>query len=285
MPNETIEQTLPLEGHASKATEAPVERRDVAAASARPPASRSAPSGALSETMAVIAMMERMAKNKDVDVAKMAQVRELGMAIIADQRRDAFNEAMAAAQAEMNPVIADAKNGETQSKYASHAALDRALRPIYTGHGFQLTYDTEPNPAPEMMTFICDASAGGHTRRYRIELPVDGKGPKGGNVMSRTHAASSGVTYAMRILLKMVFNIAIDRDDDGNAAGRTVIDNVDPKIPKVTEDQIVALHEKCEAVGCPRQRFLSHIRISRFEDIPAADFAAHIQLLGTFIRK
>lgn len=37
--------------------------------------------------------------------------------------------------------------------------------------------------------------------------------------MTKTHAMGSGVSYGMRYLLRMIFNLAIDQDDDGNAAG------------------------------------------------------------------
>jgi hypothetical protein len=50
-------------------------------------------------------------------------------------------------------------------------------------------------------------------------MPVDGKGARGGDVMTKTHAMGSGVSYGMRYLLRMIFNLAIDYDDDGNAAG------------------------------------------------------------------
>lgn len=257
------------------AEEAAREGRQLARAPARTLSS-------LTESMAAITMMERLAKNSAVDVAKMREARELAMEIVRDQRRDAFHGAMAAAQAEMGPIRADAENDETKSRYGSHAALDRALRPIYTKHGFDLTFDTEPNPLPEMMTFICEATAHGHTRRYRLELPVDGKGPKGGNVMSRTHAASSGVTYAMRILLKMVFNIAIDRDDDGNAAGRVKLENIDPSKPTITLDQETILRDKCKEVGCSPEKFLNWAKVDKFENIPADIYDRCLQGLNTF---
>ena len=42
----------------------------------------------------------------------------------------------------------DSGNPQTRSKYASLAAIDRALRPIYTKHGFSVTFDTGED-APE----------------------------------------------------------------------------------------------------------------------------------------
>ncbi|HTF78180.1 MAG TPA: ERF family protein [Bradyrhizobium sp.] len=141
-----------------------------------------------------------------------------------------FNAAMSAAQAEMEPIRVDSKNDQTHSKYASYAALDRAVRLIYTRHGFALTFDTEDTPEEllagvtattiPMVRVVCDVChRDGHTKRYRLPMPVDGKGAKGGDVMTRTHAMGSGITYGKRYLLGMIFNLAIDKDDDGNAAG------------------------------------------------------------------
>src|SRR5262245_41093248 len=45
------------------------------------------------------------------------------------------------------------------------------------------------------------------------------RAPGGGDVMSRTHATASACSYGMRYLATMIFNLSIDRDDDGNAAG------------------------------------------------------------------
>lgn len=281
----TAEPALPLEGTAPEAGQASAAPAVSPARKGRALAAHSPASAAPSEHQALLDMIAAAAANPKVNVEKLKQLMEMRNAAVAAAREDDFNVIMAEAQAEMRPVIADALNKETGSKYASHAALDRAVRPIYTRLGFALSYDTEPCSIPEMMTFVCFATAKGHTRKYTIDLPVDGKGPKGGAVMSRTHAASSGVTYAMRILLKMVFNLPVDRDDDGNAAGRTVINNVDPEVPKITDDQVIKLHDKCDAMGCPRAQFLKHIRVDRFEDIPAADFDSHISLLGTFQRK
>lgn len=275
--------TLPLEGAVSDAQPTPSRSRAVAAHKGQPPAGVPAAVSGRSEHQALLDMIQAAAANPKVNVDKMKALLDMRNAAIAAAREDAFNEAMAKVQAEIAPVVADAKNPETKSKYASHAALDRAVRPIYADkHGFALTYDTEPCAIPDVMTFVCFATAKGHTRKYSIDLPVDGKGAKGGHVMSRTHAASSGVTYAMRILLKMVFNIPVDRDDDGNAAGRTEISDVDPSVPKITEEQIRQLREKCDSVGCPWPKFLKWVPALKFEDIPADLYAGCIDGLDNF---
>jgi CRISPR/Cas system CSM-associated protein Csm2 small subunit len=54
-----------------------------------------------------------------------------------------FNVDFVAAQADMGPVSADATNPQTRSKYATYAQLDRAIRPVYTAHGFAVTFTEE----------------------------------------------------------------------------------------------------------------------------------------------
>jgi ERF superfamily len=169
---------------------------------------------------AFLAMIERAARDPSIDIDKLDRLllmRERENARVAEQ---AFNAALAEAQVEMHPVATDSDNPQTRSRYASYAALDRAVRPVYTRHGFGLSFNTADANGPEQARIVCDVChAGGHTRRYHIDMPVDGKGARGGDVMTKTHAMGSGVSYGMRYLLKMIFNLAIDHDDDGNAAG------------------------------------------------------------------
>lgn len=166
-----------------------------------------------------LAMFERMASDPSVDVDKferLMQMRERELARIAEAE---FNAAMSAAQAEMRPVAADATNPQTRSKYASFAALDRALRPIYTKHGFAPSFDTADSQLPEHVRILCYLShAGGYARTYKIDMPNDGKGAKGGDVMTKTHAQGAALSYGSRYLHKLIWNVAVGEDDtDGNA--------------------------------------------------------------------
>lgn len=130
-----------------------------------------------------------------------------------------FTEAMNAAQAELGRVAPDLTNPSTHSKYASYAALDRKIRPIYVKHGFSLSFDSGDSPMPETVRVICYVShKAGHTRKYTAPpMPSDGKGAKGGEVMTKTHATGSAMSYGARYLLKYIFNIAVGEEDtDGN---------------------------------------------------------------------
>jgi hypothetical protein len=170
------------------------------------------------EIGSVMSIIGRMASDPAMDIDKFARLLEFQEREVARQAEQAFNAAMSAAQAEMEPVRKDAKSDK--GKYASYDALDQAIRPIYTKHGFGLSFDTGDAPKADDIRLLCYVTheAGG-SRTYRLDMPADGKGAKGGDVMTRTHATGSAATYGQRYLLKMVFNIAVSTDDNGNAAG------------------------------------------------------------------
>ncbi len=214
--------------------------------------------GPLQSLLAIAALA---ARDPQVDAAKLASLLDLCRTLESEAGLRAFNEAMIAVQTELKPIATDALNPQTKSNYASYAALDRALRPIYTAHGFALSFDTGDAPAAEAVRVLCHVShRAGHVRVYRADLPADGKGAKGGGAMSRTHAVGSALTYGMRYLLKMIFNVAIgEDDDDGNAAGAGAI----------TAEQAKTLRAAIDEVGGSPVSFCRQYRISKLADLPA----------------
>lgn len=214
-----------------------------------------------SADMRMLEMIERASRDPTVDIAKFAQLVEMRReheAIVAERQ---FDIAMNEAQNGMEQIRTDADNPQTHSRYASYPALDRALRPVYSARGFSLSFNTEPTSTADIVRVTCRVSRGGHTRNYLIDMPADGKGAKGGDVMTKTHATGSAVSYGMRYLLKMIFNIAVARDDDGNAASmttiseaeleelKTLIATIDAELKKAGLDKHVNVSELCKRVG------------------------------------
>lgn len=179
------------------------------------------PVTASGESLSPMQTFHRLASDPTVSVEKIERLMALWERAEAKKAESLFYEALSAAQAEMRPIAADAQNPSTRSRYASYAALDRMLRPIYTQHGFGLSFNTEETQTADQVRVTCLVThRAGHAREYRIDMPADGKGAKGGDVMTKTHATGSAVTYGMRYLLKMIWNIAVgESDDDGNRAG------------------------------------------------------------------
>jgi hypothetical protein len=169
----------------------------------------------------LLQVIQQAATNPQVDIDKMERLMAMHERMQAREAETAWNEAMAACQRELRQVAPDAFNPQTKSRYATYPALDAVLRPVYARHDFSISFDSDASPIEECIRVIALVSRGGHTRTYKIDMPRDGKGAKGGDVMTKTHATGAGMQYGMRYLLKGIFNIAIgDLDNDGNGPTR-----------------------------------------------------------------
>lgn len=209
----------------------------------------------------LLAVISRAASDPNVDIEKMERLMAMHREMRLQDAETDFNHAMARVQAKMGRISTDKRNDQTRSNYATYGKLDRALRPLYTEEGFALSFGSDEAPTPDTVRVVCHVShQAGYTRKYMLDMPADGKGAKGNDVMTRTHATGSATQYGMRYLLKMIFNVAIgeDEDDDGNAAhgsdhARSVISDWLQVISECcTENELSERKRECvKAYGMP----------------------------------
>lgn len=218
----------------------------------------------------LVEVISKAARDPSVDIDKMERLIALHERIQAQQAEQAFNEAMNAAQSEMRQIGADASNPQTRSRYATFAKLDKVLRPIYTSHGFSLSFDEGDAPKDDYIRVLCYVShIAGHTRTYRRDMPADGKGAKGGDVMTKTHAAGAAGSYGARYLLKGIWNVSVgDDDDDGNVKG-------DP----INSEQSAVLNGLADAVGADKIGFCKYLKVDSIPDIMATRYVEAVNLL------
>ncbi len=133
----------------------------------------------------------------------------------ARQAMEAFNVAMSAAQGEIRAVTRNAYNDQTRSKFANLEAVDDAIRPIYTKHGFRLSFTETPDDAAEMR-ITCIVARGAHVENYSLPALADMTGPKGAPNKTQVQGVGSTVSYLRRYLTCLVFNVATRDDNDGN---------------------------------------------------------------------
>jgi len=220
-------------------------------------------------------MILRAGSDPNFDIEKFERLVELDDRLkerqLEREAETAFNAAMAKVQAEIAPIATDADNKQTQSRYATFAALDRALRPIYSKAGFALSYNTEESKHEASILVVCfvthtaPEAKRSHTRRYSIDMPADGKGAKGGDVMTRTHATGAAASYGQRYLLRMIFNLAVERDGDGNKA--------DGKAPSVAPDKVKQLEGLIEETKTPLENVLAYFEVGALEELNAKQAA------------
>lgn len=181
-----------------------------------------APTQPQSEAGALISMIERAARDPNVDLDKMERLFKLRSDVRAQEAETAFNAAMAAAQAEMPRVLRDASNSHTQSRYARLESIHKKITPVITRHGFSLSFDTGEGARQGELRIICTvAHAGGHTRTHQVDLPSDTAGAQGRANKTAVQGFGSTVTYGRRYLTLMVFNVALTNEDDDGNGGET----------------------------------------------------------------
>lgn len=230
-----------------------------------------------SDSASLMSVISKAASDPQADVEKMERLMAMYERMEAKKAEAAFHAAMTQAQREMGRVSADATNPQTRSKYATYAALDRALRPIYTEHGFSLSFDTGDDAPEQYVKVLCYVShEAGHSRTYHVLMPADGMGAKGNAVMTKTHAAGSAMSYGMRYLLKLIFNVAVgEDDDDGNRAD----------IARITEDQIANLESLISEVGANQTAFQKYLGIVKLDDLAASRYSDAVKALEAKRRK
>lgn len=227
----------------------------------------------ISESTAIIQVIERAALNPNVDIDKMERLLQMQERIMEREAIRSFNEAMRAAQAAMPQVVADADNDQTRSRYARYETVSAAVQPIITEHGFSLSFGEEDSPKPNHLRIVCDvAHVGGYTKRYHGDVPFDMAGIKGNVNKTPTHAYGSTKSYGRRYLKLDIFDIAIKGiDDDGNAAGGGAV---------ISSEQLMALRDLIEQTGTDIAKFCEWAHIEALPDLLERHYDKAVQVLN-----
>lgn len=177
---------------------------------------------------AMLSIIEKVALDPNADVLKMEKMLDMQERIFDKNAEISFNKAMVACQEAMPVVTADANNTQTNSKYARFETLLKEIKPVYTSHGFSLSFGEIPTDKQDHICVSCDVlHSDGYSKQYQSTLPIDTKGIKGSVNKTGIHGTASAYSYAKRYLVTMIFNIAIqDQDDDGVSAGGVTIENL-----------------------------------------------------------
>lgn len=161
------------------------------------------------------------------------QVASLILDQMAKQRdyedRERFNAALRRIQDELKPVAKRGWNSQTSSKYATSEDVDSAINTLLEREGMTLSFRPEVSAKEQMVLIVGVLSLGAYSKEYPLEMPADGQGPKGGGVMTRTHATGSAISYGRRYLKQMIFNLKVEDDDGNKAAGKAAMKSLDER--------------------------------------------------------
>lgn len=134
----------------------------------------------------------------------------------ARQAKKAFDEAMAAFQAEKPEITKDKAvtfgQGKASYKYATLPAIQKAIDPVLAKYGLSYSWVQEAVDNKYRITCVVSHVAG-HSQGNHLEAPADNSGGK-----NPIQQIGSSVTYLKRYTLSNAFGIAADDDDDGRAS-------------------------------------------------------------------
>lgn len=187
------------------------------------------------------------------------------------QARKAFDEAIAAAKAEIPPILKNrevdftSQKGRTHYRHEDLAEIARTVDPILGRHGLSYRFRASSN-INEPIAVTCVLS---HRLGHFEETTLTGGRDDSGNKNS-LQGIGSTITYLQRYSLKVALGLAASNDDDGKSAEAG---------NAINDEQIERIRSLIVEVAADIPRFCKYMKVERIEDIPAAKFADAVKAL------
>lgn len=180
----------------------------------------------------------------------------------ANQGRKAFDEAMAAAKAEIPTIRKNRTVDFTSSKGRTHyrhedlAEIAATVNPILSKFGLSYRFKTT-NAPNEPITVTCIIT---HRMGYFEETTLSGPRDDSGN-KNAIQQVGSTLTYLQRMTLKAALGLAASEDDDGRKSSES-----DEPINQAQAARVLALIEE---TGTDTEKFCTYLGIESITAMPA----------------
>lgn len=193
----------------------------------------------------------------------------------ANQGRKAFDEAMAAAKAEIPTIRKNrtvdftSSKGRTHYKHEDLAEIAATVNPILGKYGLSYRFRTT-STIGEPISVTCVVS---HRLGYSEENTLVGPRDDSGNKNSLQQVGST-LTYLQRMTLKAALGLAAAEDDDARRSGDDTQDT-----GPITKEQTVAILRLIDEVGADIERFCKHMGIEAVPELPANQYQRAVAAL------
>lgn len=173
----------------------------------------------LPEVTGLALVIERLAANPSVDVAKLKEIVELQERILRHQAKADFDGAFAEMQSQI-PIISEKGeilvDGKLRSRYATNEDIQELVKPILAEHGFSLRFRNEHLDGNRLKVIGILSHRAGHSECDEFVCPPDTSGKK-----NDIQAIGSTRAYGQRYTTLALLNIATrGTDDDGKTGGQ-----------------------------------------------------------------
>jgi hypothetical protein len=214
-----------------------------------------------SESAAVLAVIERIARDPSVDIAKLEKMIDMQERVMAMKARVAYAAALASMQLELPEITElgkiDIGRGKPQT-YARWEDINEKIKPILGKHGFALQFRTGHDEKQIVVTCILYHREG-HCEQTTMNLPVDMTGSK-----NPVQAVGSSISYGKRYTASALLNLTSrGEDDDGKSAGDSG--------KTISAEEVENINDILAIIGdeSVKPRLLKWLKKERIEDIPA----------------
>lgn len=160
-----------------------------------------------SESAALISMIERAARDPNVDINKMERLFEMHERVRASNAKTSYLAAFAQMQANL-PAAVRKGTGHNDKAYARYEDLIGVLKPMFAEHGFSISHRISMIEGKVIVTGVL-GHRDGHSEETSIPLPVDTSGNK-----NAVQAMGSSISYGKRYVTLTLTGIATEGEDD-----------------------------------------------------------------------
>lgn len=225
----------------------------------------------------MVCLIERVVMDPDASIDKLERMLEMRERMQAQQAKAAYDNAIAAAKADIPPIIksgnVDYTNKEGKRTQFQHETLDgiaKVVDPILSQHGLSYRFRSAQDGGSVAVTCIV-AHRDGYAEETTLRGSPDTSGSK-----NAYQAVGSAVTYLQRYTLKLALGLSAARDDDGAAAQQK---------ENISADQFRALRELIDKAGADEAALLKYLGAETLEEIPAGKYGVADKMLRAKIAK
>lgn len=223
----------------------------------------------VSSASAIIQVIERAARDPNIDIDKMERLLAMQERIVAKQAQASYAASLSLLQPTL-PIIGERgsiknNSGTVQSKYALWEDIVGVITPLLAVQGFSLSFRTGNKDGKIQVTGVL-LHREGHSEETTLDLPADTSGSK-----NAVQAVASSVSYGKRYTAGALLNLRTGEiDDDGRGAAQH---------PTLSDEQIANINALITEVGADKGRFLKYAKVASLDQILACNYGAVVQML------
>jgi hypothetical protein len=217
----------------------------------------------------ILALIERAARDPDVDIEKMQQLFGLRERLEDRRAKQAFDNAIALAKGEIGPIAKNrsvdfsSQKGRTNYRYEDFAAVAAVVDPVLARHGLSYRFRSEQQGPKLRVT--CRVS---HADGYGEETSLEAQNDESGNKNS-IQAVGSAATYLQRYTLKLALGLAASNDDDAQSVSSSKID----------ADQLAYVEQLLRDTASDVKKFLLTLNCDDISNLTVEQYKKGVALL------